>query len=132
MSRSGRRSRALADDTGSAVAEFPLVAVLVVMIALAVIQASLIMHTRNTLIDAAVRGAHHAALMGAGPEDGAERAEQILDGRLGDALGVEATGMASADGTITVRISATLPLVGVLGPSAGLVVEGHAIDEGSW
>ena len=45
--------------TGSAVAEFPMIAVLIIVMALAVVQAALILHTRNTLIDAAVQGADH-------------------------------------------------------------------------
>lgn len=109
-----------------------MVAVLVIVIALAVVQASMILHVRNTMTDAAVRGAHHAALMGAGPQDGAARAEQLLEGRLASALDAEATATRAADGTITVRVSATMPLVGILGPAAGLVVQGHAIDEDSW
>src|SRR5699024_518001 len=52
-----RLGRALRSDRGAAVAEFPLVAVLIIVIALAVVQSALIMHTRNTLIDAAVHGA---------------------------------------------------------------------------
>src|SRR5699024_8046705 len=47
--------RRLRDEHGSAVAEFPMVAVLIIMIALMIVQAALIVHTRNTLVDAAVR-----------------------------------------------------------------------------
>lgn len=134
--RRARRSGALAQrlrcEDGTAVAEFPLVSVLIVMIALAVLQAALILHTRNTMVDAAVQGAHHAAQLGATPEDGAARAESLLSGRFGDALDAEATAVTSADGTIHVHVSATLPLVGILGPAAGLQVEGHAIDESNW
>lgn len=119
-------------DDGSAVAEFPLVSVLIIVIALALIQAALIMHTRNTLIDAAVQGAHHAALVGSTPEDGAARAEALVDGRFGSALDAEAVATQQEDGVITVRVRATLPLVGLLGPAAGLQVEGRAIDEETW
>lgn len=127
--RAGARLR---EEHGSAVAEFPLVAVLIVMIALAVIQAALILHTRNTLTDAAVQGAHHAALVGSLPEDGAERAEQLIDRQLGGAIEASATATEAADGTITVEVTATLPLVGLFGPSQGLRVDGRAVDEEVW
>lgn len=130
---SGRRlARALRADEGSAVAEFPMVAVLIIVIALGVVQAALIVHTRNTLIDAAVRGAHHAALVGATPEDGAERAERLVGDRFGDSFQVESTAVQRADGTIEVEVSATLPLVGLFGPAGAMSVEGRALDEESW
>lgn len=119
-------------EDGAAVAEFPLVSVLIILIALAVIQAALILHTRNTLIDAAVQGAHHAALVGSTPEAGAARAEALVDDRFGSSLGAQASAVLEEDGTIRVRIEATLPLAGLLGPSAGLQVEGRAIDESTW
>lgn len=112
--------------------EFPIVAALIVLIALGVVQAALIVHTRNTLIDAAVQGAHHASLVGANPEDGAERAERLIGDRFGDSFQVDATAAESADGTIEVEISATLPLVGLFGPAGTLTVEGRAIDEETW
>ena len=122
----------LRDDDGAAVAEFPLVSVLIILIALAVIQAALILHTRNTLIDAAVQGAHHAALVGSTPDAGATRAEALIVDRFGESLGAEAVADVDEDGTVRVRIEATLPLVGLLGPAAGLQVEGRAIDEATW
>ncbi|GAA4525655.1 pilus assembly protein [Brachybacterium paraconglomeratum] len=112
-------------------AEFPMVAVLIIMIALLLIQAALIVHTRNTLVDAAIQGAHHAALVGSTPQDGAERAERLIEERFGDGLEAEATANQEADGTIHVRVSATLPLVGLFGPGGSLSVEGRALDEES-
>lgn len=122
----------LRGEDGSAVAEFPMVAVLIVMIGLLVVQAALIMHTRNTLVDAAVQGAHHAALIGSSPQDGAERAERLVDERFGAALAAESTAVQAPDGTIRVQVTATLPLVGLFGPSGALSVEGRALDEEAW
>ncbi|MFC7376282.1 TadE family protein [Brachybacterium sp. GCM10030267] len=113
-------------------AEFPMVAVLVIMIALGVVQAALIVHTRNTLIDAAVQGAHHAALVGSTPQDGADRTERLIEDRFGSALEAESTAVQDPDGTIHVEVTAELPLVGLFGPSAGLTVQGRSIDEESW
>ncbi|MFC5296153.1 MAG: TadE family protein [Brachybacterium tyrofermentans] len=128
----GRLTGALRRDDGSAVAEFPMIAVLIIVIALAVVQAALILHTRNTLIDAAVQGAHHASLVGATPQEGAARAEQLIEGRFGGAFQAEATATKGADGTIEVEVSATLPLVGLFGPAGGITVDGRALDEESW
>lgn len=127
----GLRRRLRAED-GSAVAEFPMVAVLIIMIGLMIIQAALIVHTRNTLVDAAVQGAHHAALIGSDPQDGADRAERLIDERFGSGLDAEATAVREPDGTIRVTVSSTLPLVGLLGPSGTMTVQGRAIDEESW
>ncbi|MGO1226279.1 MULTISPECIES: TadE/TadG family type IV pilus assembly protein [unclassified Brachybacterium] len=123
--------RKLRADDGAAVAEFPMVAVLIVVIGLLIIQAALIVHTRNTLVDAAVQGAHHAALVGSTPQDGADRAERLIAERFGDGLDAAATASQEPDGTIHVHVSATLPLVGLFGPGGMLSVEGRALDEDS-
>lgn len=109
-----------------------MVAVLILMIALMIVQAALIVHTRNTLVDAAIQGAHHAALVGSSPQDGAERAERLIDDRFGAGLAAEATAVQDPDGTISVRVSATLPLVGLFGPAGAMTVQGRAIDEEAW
>lgn len=109
-----------------------MVAVLVVIIALLIVQAALIVHTRNTLVDAAVQGAHHASLVGSTPQDGAERAETLIAQRYGGRLDAEATAEQGADGVIRVRVSATLPLVGLFGPAGGLSGQGRAIAEETW
>lgn len=106
-----------------------MVAVLIIMIALMVVQSALIVHTRNTLADAAVQGAHHAALVGSSPQDGAERAERLIGERFGGGLDPDATAVRDPGGVIRVQVSATLPLVGLLGPSGGMTVQGRAIDE---
>lgn len=109
-----------------------MVAVLIIMIAVLIIQAALIVHTRNTLVDAAVQGAHHASLVGSGPQDGAVRAEQLISERFGEHLDAEATAVQEPDGTIRVQVSARLPLLGLYGPAEGITVQGRAVDEESW
>ncbi|MGO2557241.1 TadE family protein [Brachybacterium sp.] len=130
--RGRHRCRRLGDEDGSAVAEFPMVAVLIIMIALLIVQAALIVHTRNTLVDAAVQGAHHASLVGSSPQDGAERAEQLVQERFDGGLGAEATAVQGTDGVIRVQVSATLPLVGLFGPTGAMTVQGRSVDEESW
>lgn len=130
--RSARPFAALRRDDGSAVVEFPLVAILILAVAVMVIQAALILHTRNTLIDASVQGAHHAALVGNAPEDGATRAEVLVQERFGSGLDVSATASQTEGGLIRVDITGTMPLIGLYGPSGTLNVSGRAIDEESW
>ncbi|EWS80826.1 pilus assembly protein [Brachybacterium phenoliresistens] len=124
--------RALRAEDGSAVVEFPLVAVLILIIALAVIQAAVILHTRNTLIDASVQGAHHASLVGNDLQDGEERTRQLIDQNLGGDLDVEVSAVQGEDGIIDVRVSAAFPLVGLYGPRGTLQVDGRAIAEETW
>nr|WP_164929971.1 TadE family protein [Brachybacterium faecium] len=130
-SRSRLGRRLLAED-GAAVAEFPMVAVLIIMIALMVMQAALIVHTRNTLADAAVQGARHASLVGSSPQDGADRAERLIDERFRRGLDAEATAVRDGDGVIRVEVSANLPLLGLFGPAGAMTVQGRAIDEEAW
>lgn len=127
-----RTAARLRSAQGSAAVEFPLVAALILMVAVGVLQIALMVHTRNLLTDAAVQGAHHAARFGAEPADGAQRAEQVIAQNLGSSYRAAATAQQAPDGTITVRISATLPLVGLLGPTGALEATGRAIDEEAW
>lgn len=121
--------RRLRSEQGSAVVEFPLITVLILLIALAIIQAALIMYARNALTDAAVQGAHHASLVGNTPADGAARTQRLVDERFGGAYDATATAREDATGRITVEVTAAIPLVGLLGPSGTLMVDGHALDE---
>ncbi|WP_347042168.1 TadE/TadG family type IV pilus assembly protein [Brachybacterium nesterenkovii] len=124
-----RIPRRLRSERGSAVVEFPLIAALIVLIGLATIQAAIIVHVRNSLVDAAVQGAHHAALLGNDTDDGADRAALLVRERFGDAYEVRADAVQDPSGRITVRVVATMPLVGLLGPSGTLEVDGHAVSE---
>ncbi|MFC0674576.1 TadE family protein [Brachybacterium hainanense] len=128
----GGVAAALQREEGSAVAEFPLLAVLIVVIALAVIQGAVILHTRNTLIDASVQGAHHASLVGNTPEDGADRTRMLISQRLGRGIDARVTASQAPDGMIDVQVSATFPLVGLYGPAGAMTVDGRAIAEDRW
>lgn len=113
--------------------EFALVTPLVLLLALAVIQVALALHVRSTLTSAAAEGARAAALAGADPTAGIRRARSLMAQNFAGSVvrRVEA-GPATVDGlaVMTVRIDATLPLVGLLGPTTMTVV-GHALQEGA-
>ncbi|MER1995641.1 MAG: TadE family protein [Arthrobacter sp.] len=96
---------------------------------LAVIQLALILHVRNTLIDAASSGARYGTLADRTPGDGVERTRQLISGSLssGYARDISHT-RAAGDGRsmLEVRVRAPLPVIGLLGPRGGIEVTGHA------
>lgn len=121
-------------ERGAAVVEFTLVAVLLTALALGVVQVALALHVRNVLTAAAQEGARYGANADRGPEAAADRAREIIGRAIGAgyADGVSAE-EALVDGlpTVEVVVRAPLPVVGFLGLDSGLVVRGHALEEGA-
>lgn len=123
--------RPAADDRGSAVIEFVLVAPLLALVGLAVLQLVLALHVRSTLTAAAGEGARVAALIGVDPMMGERRARDVLAGNLAaDAVADVRVAQVVLRGSrmIEVTIDARLPLLGMLGPRV-LSVTGHAVQE---
>ncbi|MEO7261763.1 MAG: TadE/TadG family type IV pilus assembly protein [Jatrophihabitantaceae bacterium] len=73
-----RRSQRLAEDRGSAVVEFCLMSVLLVMLLFAVVQVAALFYIRSVAASAAADGARYAANAGVPPQAGAERATALL------------------------------------------------------
>ncbi|WP_235933986.1 TadE family protein [Agromyces humi] len=122
----------LANERGSAVAEFALVGVLLTVLALAVVQLALALHVRNTVLDAAAEGARYAALAGSSPSDGAARTRDLIAAAISSEYGQDVTaGTTSIGGVPAVEITVrtTLPVIGLLGVPHGLEVSGHASTE---
>lgn len=120
-------------DDGSAVVDFVLVSVLLVTVFLGVVQLGVALHVRNTLVAAAAEGARYAANADRDPADGAQRTRALVEESLGaDLVQDVAAGFEDVAGsrTVVVEVRARLPLLGLLGPDQGLVVRGHAWDEG--
>ncbi len=123
-------------DAGSAIVEFVLVSVLVIVIALGVVQLALALHVRTVLIDSAAEGARYAARAGHDPADGATRTRELITGVLPEryAAGVESEyaildeGSGAGRRVVRVRVQAPLPLFGLLGPAVVDVV-GRAVAE---
>lgn len=116
-------------EKGSAVVDFVLVGGLLTVFFLAIIQLTLVLHVRNTLIDAAASGARYGTLADRGAADAEERAATLI----GTALGAEfardiSTSEATFQGirTLEVTIKAPMPVVGLIGPRDLLEVKGHA------
>ncbi len=129
-----RRLSPGAEDAGSAPVEFVLVGGLLTLVTLSVMQLALVLHVRNTALDAASEGARFAALADADLERGRERTEELLTTALGSAYahGVSADyGDAAGQRTVVVSVEAPLPLIGMVGLPDGLEVTGRAALEAS-
>lgn len=121
-----------ADDTGSAAAEFVLVAALLTVLTLSVMQLALALHIRNTVLDAAAEGARSAALADSGLADGVGRTRDLISTALGPAYASDMTasyGDYRGRPAATITVRAPLPLIGLVGLDGGLEVAGHAAVE---
>lgn len=125
----GRVTGAEAGEGGSAVVDFVMVGSLVTLFFLAVIQLTLVLHVRNTLIDAAASGARYGTLADRSAADAEHRAAALI----GMALNAEfAQDISSSEvtfeglRTLEVTIRAPMPVIGLIGPRDTLEVKGHA------
>ncbi|ROS76988.1 TadE/TadG family type IV pilus assembly protein [Cellulomonas sp. PhB143] len=119
-------------ERGSAVTEFVLVSVLVVVVFLGVVQVALALHVHSVLVDSAGEGARLAARADRGADDGVVRAQELITASVASRYAEHVTATTtSVDGlaVVEVRVVAPLPVVGVLGPSGVMTVVGHAVEE---
>ena len=125
-----RRTKA---DQGSAIAEFVMVAALLMFVALAVFQLGLTLYVRNTLIASASEGARYGARADAGSGDSAARTVELITTALNAsyAADVRAAERVTAGGVrvVEVTVLAPLPIIGVIGPSGAMSVTGRAFSE---
>lgn len=119
-------------DRGSAVVDFVLVTIILVPLVLGIVQLALVLYVRNTLASAASEGARYAATLGHEPGDGKARARRqiagVLSGRYARSISASRTMLHGAP-AVQVTIKATVPAMGIAGPSVSLTVSGHAIRE---
>ncbi|WP_442860281.1 TadE family protein [Arthrobacter sp. zg-Y919] len=109
--------------------DFVMVGALVSLVFMAVVQLALVLHVRNTLIDAAATGARYGTLADRTPADGVERAATLIGGTLGDGYARDVSSSErTVDGSrlLEITVRAPLPVVGFLGPDGGIEVRGHA------
>ena len=117
------------DERGSAVVDFVLVGGLLTLFFLAIVQLTLILHVRNTLIDAAASGARYGTLADRGAGDAKDRTAHLIGVALNQEFATDvATAEATYQGvrTLEVTVRAPLPVIGLIGPRAVLEVKGHA------
>lgn len=124
------RHRSPRGDDGSAIVDFALIGGLLTVIFLAVVQLTLVLHVRNTLIDAASSGARYGTLADRTPADAGQRTTALITMALGEGFAEEVSVRQLGSGGIQrveVVVRAPLPIVGLIGPAGMLEVEGHAV-----
>jgi len=122
----------LGEETGSAVAEFVMVASLLTFLTLGVLQLGLALYVRNTVLDAAAEGARFASLADSGLTGGTERTRDLITTAVGPMYARDVTATYGEEGgypSVQVRVVAPLPLLGLFGIDRGLEVSGHAARE---
>jgi len=126
-----RYSRARATgESGAAVAEFVMVVALLTAVFISVLQLALVLHVRNTLMDAAAAGARYGALADRTADDGAQRARSIVSESLSPsfAKNVSAHSFRVADAQgVRIVIETGFPLMGFLPVAGDLTVSGEAL-----
>lgn len=116
-------------ERGAAVVDFVLIGALLTLLFLAIVQLTLVLHVRNTLIDAAASGARYGTLADRNDADAKERTVQLITAALNpdfarDVGASESTFQGIR--TLEVTVRAPLPVIGFIGPRALLEVKGHA------
>ena len=118
-----------AHERGSAAVDFVLVGTVITLLFLSVIQLMLILHVRNTLIDAAASGARYGTLADRTASDAETRTAELITDSLngGFAADITTTEAESAGiRTLEVRVKAPMPVIGLFSVGGTLEVAGHA------
>lgn len=125
-------------ERGSAVVEFVLVSVLIVVLLLAVLQVAVYVHVRNVVTASAQEGARYAANADVPVGDGGGRTAEIVAAATSErtASGLTCTSAEEVDGTgltlVVVRCTGAVPtLLSGLGDLLPLDVTGRAVREGA-
>ena len=123
-------------ERGSAVVEFVLVSLLIVMLLLAVLQVAVYVHVRNVVTASAQEGARYAANVDVDSGAGAARTLEVIGRATSEqtAKGMACSSTEEADGTgltlVVVRCSGSVPsLLAALGSLLPLDVTGRAVKE---
>jgi Flp pilus assembly protein TadG len=128
----GARRGVPARDGGSAVVDFVLVSVILLVLFLGVLQVVLALHVRAIVIDSAAEGARLAGRADRTTADGAARTRTLIGAALSDRFARDVTAReVDHEGLRVVEVTVTfpLPVVGLLGPSGVVTVDGHALKE---
>jgi Flp pilus assembly protein TadG len=123
-------------ERGSAVVEFVLVSLLIVMLLLAVLQIAVYVHVRNVVTASAQEGARYAANADVDSTAGAGRTVEVVARATSEqtAQGLACTSAEEIDATgltlVVVRCSGSVPsLLAALGNLLPLEVTGRAVKE---
>nr|WP_281181321.1 TadE family protein [Sanguibacter gelidistatuariae] len=120
-------------ESGSAVAGFLLVSLLVTVMFLGLVQVAVIVHVRSVLIDCAAEGARRASRADRGLADGEDRTRELVTASLSATYARDVVASYVTDGEldlVQVEVSAPIPVIGLWGPAGVITVTGHALREG--
>lgn len=128
----GERPGTEGADSGSAVAEFALVASLLALILAGALQIGLVIHVRNTVIDSAIAGARQASLADQSPRDGQRLTAELIRVSIGERYAQRVTVSTSQRGqveVVEVSVSTPLPVLGLWGPAEVWQLHGRSVVE---
>lgn len=131
-----KRSRAyqvpnviIRQESGAIVAESAMIIALLTLLCSTILQLGVVIHTRNTMIDAASAGARYAALADQGLTDGQHRTSALLNGSIPNADQATVMVDRAGDGElIRVTVTHQLPLLGFITVPIPLTVTARAYD----
>lgn len=116
-------------ESGSIIAESAMIIALITVLCATILQLGVIIHTRNTMIDAASAGARHAALADRSMADGEDRAVHLLTNSIPHAETANVAINRDASGElITVTIDHQLPIFGFMTGPVPLSATAQAYD----
>ncbi|WP_342357714.1 TadE/TadG family type IV pilus assembly protein [Nesterenkonia sp. YGD6] len=125
------RIRSPGKDRGAATAEFTMVSALLVLLSFAILQLTLMVHVRNTLIDAASTGARFGVLEDRTAGDGVQRTRTLIESSISSryAQDVGYEYLAQPEGqTLQITVQAQVPVLGLFPGVGSLEVTGSAYD----
>jgi Flp pilus assembly protein TadG len=105
---------------------------LLVPLVLGILQLGLVLHVRNTLTAAASEGARLAGTYNREPADGVARTRALITGSLSGRYASNVSAIETDVGGypgVEVVVRASVPALGLFGPSVDLTVTGHAVEE---
>lgn len=105
---------------------------LVSVLMLVAVQLALALHLHNTATAHVIEGARHGARADLSPQQGAQRARELLASSLTGTGGVAVTATRTVVGgveVVEVTAKLALPVFGPFGPAEAMTVSGHAYAE---
>lgn len=117
------------NDRGAATVDFALIGGLLTVILMAIVQLTLVLHVRNTLIDAASSGARYGTLADRSPADAAARTRSLISGAISETYAQDISVTQADRGGIAVlevTVRAPVPVIGLIGPTGVMEVSGRA------
>ncbi|XAS70789.1 TadE/TadG family type IV pilus assembly protein [Micrococcaceae bacterium Sec5.1] len=106
-----------------------MIGALLTLLFMSIVQLTLVLHVRNTLVDAAASGARYGTLADRTVMDAEARTSELIETALnGDFAADVTTAERTLDGirALEVTVRAPMPVVGLIGPGGLMEVTGHA------